>query len=127
MNACRLSCLFVLSLVVIDARAADDDAASVARGRRLFLQCAACHQVGEDTAEKIGPNLNGIVGRPVASLPGFTYSAALKTQAFAWDAGHLDRWIERPSQVAPGTTMAFIGVSRLADRDALVAYLKTLN
>ena len=45
----------------------------VARGQRLFLRCIACHDVAESKLVKIGPNLKGIVGRPVASVPGFAW------------------------------------------------------
>jgi cytochrome c len=120
------SMLLLATLASASARA-DDDAAAVARGRRLFLQCASCHQVAPSAAVKIGPILQGVVGRPVASVPGYGYSADLKAQHFDWDETHLDRWLEAPSHVAPGTTMAFIGLAQPADRAAVIAYLKTLK
>ena len=49
-------------------------------GAIVFKKCMACHQVGEDARNGIGPVLNGVVGRPVGTYPGYNYSAATKTQ-----------------------------------------------
>ncbi len=98
-----------------------------ARGKRLFLQCASCHEVGDSTIAKIGPTLKGVVGRPVASSPGYAYSDSLKAQSFTWDDASLERWLEKPTQVAPATTMAFIGLPSPDDRKAVIAYLQTLK
>ncbi len=100
---------------------------SVARGKRLFLQCASCHEVSETAVVKTGPNLKAVYGRAVASLPGYAYSPALKALSFDWDDAHLDRWLQQPTQVAPATAMAFIGMPNAEDRKALVAYLRTLK
>jgi cytochrome c len=108
------------------AQAATDDP-SAARGKRLFLQCASCHANADTTVVKIGPNLKGVFGRPVASQPGYGYSAALKSQSFDWDEAALDRWLTAPNEVAPGTTMAFIGLPNAEDRKAVIAYLRTLR
>lgn len=95
----------------------------VARGQRLFLRCVACHDIAESKLVKIGPNLKGVVGRQVASVPGFAYSAALKKLTFKWDEAKLTEWLTRPGVVAPGTSMAFEGMPVEADRKALIAYL----
>jgi len=104
-----------------------DDAKTQQRGKRLFLQCAACHEVAPGALTKIGPNLKDVVGRPVGSVAGYSYSAALKGQSFVWDEAHLDKWLQRPTAVAPGTAMAFAGVPDEAERRALIAYLRTLK
>jgi cytochrome c len=103
------------------ARAADE----AARGRILFLRCASCHDVSGSSIGKIGPSLHGVFGRKVASLEGFSYSAALRAQDFVWDAPHLDRWVQNPNAVAPGTIMAFAGIAEEADRQAIIEYLKS--
>jgi cytochrome c len=95
-----------------------------ARGKILFLRCASCHDATPGASAKIGPDLYGVVGRKAASLPGFSYSAALKSQDFVWDPEHLDRWIENPNAVAPGTIMAFAGIADAADRRAIIEYLQ---
>ncbi len=97
---------------------------NLTRGRILFLRCASCHDLGAAPSAKIGPNLRGILGRKVASLPGYSYSAALRSQDFAWDVPHLDRWIRNPNEVAPGTMMAFAGIADESDRRALIEFLQ---
>lgn len=104
--------------------AAADAGDSLTRGRILFLRCASCHAITPAPAAKIGPNLQGVVGRKVASLPGYAYSAALRSQDFVWDAAHLDRWIRNPNEVAPGTLMAFAGMADASDRRALIEFLQ---
>lgn len=104
-----------------------DDKALVQRGKRLFLQCAACHEAGPSAVTKIGPNLQGVVGRPVAGVAGFNYSASLKAQKFTWDEAHLNQWIQRPTAVAPGTAMAFAGIPDENDRRAIIAFLRSVK
>jgi len=99
-------------------------AASPARGKLLFLRCASCHDISSSPSPKIGPNLKGVFGRKVASLNGYPYSPALKAQSFVWNEQMLDRWLEKPSDVAPGTAMAFAGLPEKADRDAIIAFLR---
>jgi cytochrome c len=98
-------------------------AAPQARGKLLFLRCASCHDLSDQPSAKIGPTLKGVLGRKAGSLPGYVYSPAMKAQAFVWDEAALDRWLTNPSDVVPGTAMAFAGMPEKADRDAIIAYL----
>lgn len=88
-----------------------------------FAACKACHTVQKGAKSGIGPNLNGVVGRPAASLPGFNYSAALKNSKLRWDAATLDQFIAAPTKKVPGTRMP-IGMADPAKRAAIIAYLK---
>lgn len=101
-----------------------DDAALVLRGQRLFLRCASCHDVSGAAIVKNGPSLKGVVGRKVASVDSYVYSKSLAGQSFIWDEARLDQWLEKPTSIAPGTTMAFEGMTSAADRKALIAYLR---
>ncbi len=101
-----------------------DQGALVTRGQRLFLRCASCHDASGSAIAKMGPELKGVVGRPVASFPGYGYSASLSALKFTWDESHLDAWLEKPTSIAPGTTMAFEGMPSAADRAAVVAFLR---
>ncbi|MBU6210778.1 MAG: c-type cytochrome [Gammaproteobacteria bacterium] len=96
------------------------------RGKLLYIQCRACHDLQPSEIEKIGPNLANLMGRKAAADPAFDYSPALQAAAgkLVWDRAMLDRWIEKPAAVVPGNTMAFAGVSNPADRAALLAYLE---
>ncbi len=99
-------------------------AAPNTHGKLLFLRCASCHSIGDSGGGRIGPNLQGVVGRKAGSLPGYSYSAAMKAQTFIWDEATLDRWLTDPNAVVPGTAMAFGGIANPDDRKALIAYLK---
>jgi cytochrome c len=98
---------------------------TAAMGEQIFKRCVACHTIDKGGPNGIGPNLHAVVGRAVASHAGFSYSSALKAKGGAWDAAHLDRFLESPMKYAPGTRMAFAGVIDAADRKALILYLET--
>lgn len=110
--------------LVSPAGAAPAATSEAALGKRLFLRCAACHTVTAAGPAKIGPHLQGIVGRKAAAVTGFRYSAAMKGSAVVWNEATLDAWLQRPQAVVPGTSMAFAGLAKPADRKALIAYLK---
>lgn len=97
----------------------------VSAGKAIFVQrCALCHPVGATSAR--GPGLGGVVGRKAASLPGFTYTAALRGSGLTWDAATLESFLAMPSKKVPGTTMP-LAVPDPSDRAELVAYLATLS
>jgi cytochrome c len=97
------------------------------RGELLFLQCRACHSLTAAAEGKIGPPLQGFLGRGAAAVPGFQYSPALAGSALTWDEPTLDRWLAQPSAVVPGTTMVFAGMAMPEDRQQLIAYLKRVT
>ena len=94
------------------------------RGRLLYIQCRACHDLQPSAVEKVGPNLSGIMGQRAGQVEGFSYSAALSSSKIVWDTVTLDRWIEKPGAVVPGNIMAFAGVANAADRAALIRYIE---
>ena len=99
-------------------------AAADRRGERLFLQCRACHALGAAQEGKIGPPLGGVMGRRAAAVPGFAYSKALAESDVTWDDATLDRWLARPSDVVPGTSMVYAGLPKSEDRARLIEYLR---
>lgn len=94
------------------------------RGRDVFVRrCSGCHAVDSNRED---PRLRGVYGRKAASMPGFSYSDALKKADIRWDETSLDRWLSDPEAIAPGTDMDF----HLADneeRKAVIAYVKSLH
>lgn len=96
-------------------------------GRQAFAVCGACHTVAPGGAALIGPNLWGVLGREVGSMPGFDYSAELKSVGGTWTPERLDRFLTDPTAFAPGTRMGYAGVADPVERAALVAYLATLH
>ncbi len=103
---------------------ADSSAALIHHGKVLFLRCASCHEIQPSGVKRIGPSLQGVVGRKAGSLPDYPYSPAMKAADLVWDKATLDRWLERPGDVVPGTAMAFGGLPNAADRQAVIAYLE---
>lgn len=118
-----LSLLFRLMLAIMVPVAAAGDAAA---GKQLFLQqCAACHAMepGDDGAQ--GPSLAALMGRVAGADSVFTYTRALRNSKLVWDAATLDRFLEAPDTLVPGTEM-IMPVPRKADRDNLIAYFQSL-
>ena len=107
--------------ILSKAEAAGDAAA----GEQVFARCTVCHsaKAGEN---KIGPSLAGVFGRKSGSAPGFDYSPALKSAGITWDEPELDKFLANPPADIHGTKMV-IGVPDAADRQNVIAYLKTLK
>jgi cytochrome c len=101
--------------------------ASAERGLQVAKPCQICHNVEEGQGAKIGPDLYGIVDRPIASVPGFTYSPALKAKGGKWTFAALNKWLADPRADVPGTTMTFAGVSSEKQRADVIVYLNTLS
>lgn len=102
--------------------------ADVAAGQKLFARCAACHTDDSGGANKIGPNLWGVVDRPVASHAGYAYSAGMKEHAGqrpTWDYQHLSDFILAPKATVKGTAMNFPGLKKAQDRANLIGYLRS--
>lgn len=99
------------------------DSPQYKRGRLLYIQCRACHDLEAGGPRKVGPHLAGIVGRASAAVSDFGYSEALESAQLTWDAVTLDRFLQRPGDLVPGNTMAFAGIANAADRAALVTFL----
>jgi cytochrome c len=106
------------------APASGVDSPEYKRGRLLYIQCRACHELKAGAPNKVGPNLHGIMGQRAAQVAGFAYSPALRAANLTWDRATLDRWLERPSAVVPGNSMAFAGVADAKDRAALITYIE---
>ena len=95
--------------------------ADPSKGEGVFRKCSACHKL--DGTDGVGPHLNGVVGRDIASVGGFGYSGALGGVEGAWTEEALYGFLENPKGWAPGTTMGFAGLKKPADKANLIAYL----
>ncbi len=103
-----------------DALMASADAGA---GANVFRRCSACH-VLEAGANRVGPYLHGVVGRDIAAATGFNFSAALSGIEGVWDYEHLFAFIRNPREYAPGTAMAFAGISNPQEIANLIAYME---
>jgi cytochrome c len=103
------------------------DAAPTGRpdaGAVVFKKCMACHQVGPNAQNGIGPVLNGVVGRPAGQYPNYSYSSANKNSGLVWDELTLARYLRAPAEVVPGTKMIFFGLKKDREISDVIAYLK---
>nr|WP_294552978.1 cytochrome c family protein [uncultured Rhodopila sp.] len=102
-------------------------AADPATGKAIFgTSCGICHTVRPGD-NKIGPTLFGIVGRKTGAVPDYTYSPANLAANIIWTDAELDKYLEAPRTIIPGTKMAYAGVKDAAKRADLIAYLDTLK
>lgn len=101
--------------------------ADAARGQRSAQVCASCHTFDAGGPNRTGPNLHGIVGRPIASHAGFAYSVAMAGAGGTWTYETLDRFLTSPSRTVSGTKMAYAGLRNPRDRAQLIAYLATIT
>lgn len=96
-------------------------------GKRLILQCRACHSVAPGAPSMSGPNLYGMFGRTAGALDGYPYSRALSEADFVWTPEALDAWLAEPMRFLPGNRMAYPGLRQQEDRDAVIAELLRLT
>jgi cytochrome c len=116
---------FIAVLVLAGATATPGYAQDAEHGKTIFKTCAACHAT--DHANRIGPGLEGLIGRKAGTVPSFSYSDAMKKSGIVWDAKTLDAYLESPQKVVPGNRMPYAGLKNPTDRTDLVAYLATLK
>lgn len=98
---------------------ASDDAAQQAFNN----SCRTCHSVKEGD-NRLGPNLNKIVGRKAGSLPNYNYSSSMKEAGFVWDQDKLTRFMIKPDEVVSGNKMQPYGGISADEAAKVVAYLQ---
>jgi cytochrome c len=118
---------FVLSAALLLAGFSQAQAQDAAAGEKVFAQCRACHQVGENAKNAVGPVLNGLFGRHSGSVEGYNYSPANKNSGITWDEATFREYIQNPRAKIPGTKMIYAGLKDEQKINDLVAYLKQFN
>ncbi len=100
------------------------------KGHLIFqTHCALCHDDSAHMLNDNGPALFGVVGRRVGSVADYPYSGALQDanrRGDRWTESRLDALLQKPTGVYGGTTMP-MNFSKVEDRKAIIAYLKTLK
>lgn len=112
------------------AALAQQPAGDPAKGEQIFKTCHICHDIGPTAKPKVGPPLNGVVGRPWASWPGFSYSQGLKdgkAKGNVWTVEMLNKWLENPRALVSGTKMIFPGLKTAEERANIIAYLSQFD
>ena len=86
--------------------------------------------VGEGAKNRVGPQLNDIVGRTIGSVDDFRYSKVFENAMKAgdvWTNEALHAFLADPRGAMPKTKMSFKGVRDPEDIDALIAYLEQVG
>jgi cytochrome c len=120
-GVCVHSLLLVAFLLFSMSTAQAGDPAA---GEKVFKRCLACHMVGENAKTRVGPVLNGLIGRKAGSYEGFKYTEANKNSGLVWDEPTLAKYLRNPREVIPGTSMVFPGIKKDEEIEDLIAYLK---
>ena len=104
---------------------AEASAAAAGEAPAAFNQCKICHTT-EPGKNLIGPSLAGVYGRKAGTVAGYPYSAAMRASGLTWDDATLDRFLEAPMKVLPGTRMTYAGLKDPVARKDVISHLKSL-
>lgn len=115
-----------LATMITGAHAEGDPEA----GEKVFRKCKACHMVGENAKNRVGPVLNGIVGSEIAANGDYKYSKGMMEFAeekTTWDEETLMVYLMDPRGTVKGTKMAFAGLKKEEEVNDVIAYLKQFD
>ena len=101
------------------------DPDTMSNGERQFARkCSICHTLTPDGANRAGPTLWGLFGRPAGTVEGYSYSDALDGAAIIWEAETINRLFdEGPDHYTPGSKMPMQRIVGAQDRNDLIEFL----
>ncbi len=117
----------IMAVISAPAFAMDGDAVA---GEAVFKKCAACHAVGENAKNKVGPLMNGLIGRTAGTVEGFKYSPAMIAAGeggLVWNAETISAYLKDPKGFVPKNKMAFAGLKKDDEIANVIAYLTTFS
>ena len=97
------------------------------KGAKIYRKCVSCHMIGDGAKNRVGPQLNGIIGREIGAIADYKYSKAMVQYAATakiWSDENLAAYLESPRKLVKGGRMAFAGLRKEKDRADVIAYLK---
>lgn len=119
------------------------NAQNVENGEAIFKKCRACHRVGPDAQNAVGPVLNGVIGRQAGTAAGYQYSELNKAaggNGLVWTEERILAYLADPSpflkkfleekgqgEIAKGATKMVFKLADEQERKDVVAYLKTFS
>ena len=112
----------MLVLFLLPAHAGDG-----VKGAKIYKKCVSCHMIGEGAKNRVGPHLNGIIGREIGAIADYKYSKAMvkyAATAKVWSEENLAAYLESPRKLVKGGRMAFAGLRKEKDRADVIAHLK---
>ncbi len=93
-------------------------------GAQVFRACVACHTLKPGDIQKAGPSLWHVMGRKIATLPGYNFSPALTKMDIVWSKQTIAKLFEiGPAHYTPGTKMPQQTIGSEKDREALVDFI----
>lgn len=101
--------------------------ASLENGEKLSKKCATCHSFDKGGANKVGPNMWGLINRTKGSVDGFAYSAALVEFGGEWSYSELNKFLLKPKKYISGTKMNYNGLKKDTDRADIILWLRSLS
>ena len=116
-----LNALAAIGVILFTSMAHAQD---IEAGETVFKKCSACHAVGPDAKNRVGPQLNGLFGRTAGSVEGYRYSDANANSGIVWSEDIFAEYIRNPRGYIPGTKMAFVGLKKDDEIANITAYLK---
>lgn len=102
----------------------------VPAGETVFKKCGVCHMVGDDAKNRVGPVLNGVLGRTAGTFEDFKYSPAMikaGEEGLVWTPETLAEFLAKPKDFVKGTKMTFAGLPKPEDVANIIAYLQTFS
>jgi len=122
--ASAVACAWCIAVATVPVSLASPPASAAVgdavHGAIVYQVCTGCHSLDEDD---VGPRHRGVVGRAAGAIQGYPYSPALKSSRLVWTPQTLDRWLQNPQTLVPGTKM-FFALTNARDRADVIAYLE---
>ena len=126
-------CIVAGMLPFSSAQAAGD----AVKGEKIFKRCSACHKIGPEAKNAVGPNLTGVIGRAAGTFEGYKYGKSTKAageKGLVWTEEEVFNYLASPKKFLRAylddkkakSKMVF-KLKKEDQRRDVIAYLATFN